>query len=33
MPGIVVSWEAEIKRIKVQGQPEQIVCEILSPKK
>jgi hypothetical protein len=26
-------WEAEIRRITVQSQPQQIVCETLSQKK
>jgi hypothetical protein len=30
MPVILASQEAEIKRIKVRGQPRQIVCETLS---
>jgi hypothetical protein len=29
---ILVTWEAEIRRIVVRGQPRQIVCETLSPK-
>jgi hypothetical protein len=29
---ILVTWEAEIRRIAVQGQPEQIVLETPSPK-
>jgi hypothetical protein len=31
-PVIVAAWEAEIGRIKVQNQSEQIVQETLSPK-
>jgi hypothetical protein len=27
MPVILTTWEAEIRRIVVQGQPRQIVCE------
>jgi hypothetical protein len=27
MPGILATWEAEIRRITVSGQPEKIVCE------
>jgi hypothetical protein len=30
--GILTTWEAEIGRIVVQGQPGQIVCETPSPK-
>jgi hypothetical protein len=29
MPIILGTWEAEIRRIAVQGQSEQIVCETL----
>jgi hypothetical protein len=32
LPVILPTWRAEIRRIKVQGQPWQIVCEIPSPK-
>jgi hypothetical protein len=32
LPVIPATQEAEIKRIKVQSQPRQIVCEILSRK-
>jgi hypothetical protein len=32
MPVILATWEAKIRRITVQGQPEQIVCKIPSPK-
>jgi hypothetical protein len=31
-PVILPSWEAEIRKIMVQGQPGQIVLETLSPK-
>jgi hypothetical protein len=31
-PVILATWKAEIERIKVQGQPEQIVSETPSPK-
>jgi hypothetical protein len=31
-PGILATWEAEIRRIKVQGQPKQTVCQTLSQK-
>jgi hypothetical protein len=31
-PVTLVSWEAEIERIVVGGQPGQIVCKIPSPK-
>jgi hypothetical protein len=27
MPVILATWEAEIRRTEVQGQPRQIVCE------
>jgi hypothetical protein len=33
MPVILSTWESEIRRITVQGQPEEIVCETPSPKK
>jgi hypothetical protein len=33
MPVILVTQEAEIRRIVVPSQPRQIVCEILSRKK
>jgi hypothetical protein len=29
MPLILASWEVEIRRIEVPGQPGQIVCETL----
>jgi hypothetical protein len=32
MPVILATQEAEIRRIVVQGQPRQIVCETLSRK-
>jgi hypothetical protein len=32
MPVIPATWEAEIRRITVQGQPGQIVHKIPSPK-
>jgi hypothetical protein len=32
MSVILATWEAEIKRISVQGQPRKIVQETLSPK-
>jgi hypothetical protein len=32
MPVILATQEAEIKRIMVQSQPQQIVCETLFPK-
>jgi hypothetical protein len=32
MPAIPATWEAENRRITVQGQPGQIVCKILSQK-
>jgi hypothetical protein len=32
MPVILATWEAEIRRIKVQGQPRQTVLKILSQK-
>jgi hypothetical protein len=32
MPIILAIWEAEIKRITVQGQPREIVQENTSPK-
>jgi hypothetical protein len=32
MPVILATQEAEIRRIAVQSQPRQIVCETLSPK-
>jgi hypothetical protein len=32
MPVILATWEAEIKRIAVQGQPRQIVYETLAQK-
>jgi hypothetical protein len=32
MPAILASWEAEIGRIKVQGQPGKIVCVSPPPK-
>jgi hypothetical protein len=32
MPVIPATWKAEIERVMVQGQPRQIVPEILSPK-
>jgi hypothetical protein len=32
MPVILVTWEVDIRRIMVQGQPRQIVLEIPSPK-
>jgi hypothetical protein len=32
MPVILVSWEAEVENIKVQGQPGEIVHETSSPK-
>jgi hypothetical protein len=28
MPVILANWEAEIRRIGIQGQPRQKVCEI-----
>jgi hypothetical protein len=31
-PVILATWEAEIRRITVQGQLKKIVCETLSPK-
>jgi hypothetical protein len=31
MPVILVTWEAEIRRIAVGDNPGQILCEILSP--
>jgi hypothetical protein len=31
-PVILATQEAEIRRIKIQGQPRQIVCNILSQK-
>jgi hypothetical protein len=31
-PVILATWEAEIHRIMVQGQPRQMVCKIPSPK-
>jgi hypothetical protein len=31
-PAVLVIWEAEIRRIEVQGQPRQIVLEIPFPK-
>jgi hypothetical protein len=30
MPIILATWEAEVRRIMVQSQPQQIVCETLS---
>jgi hypothetical protein len=33
MPVILAAQEAEIKRITIQSQPRQIVCETLSLKK
>jgi hypothetical protein len=32
MPGIPATWEAEVGRIEVRGQPEQIVLKTPSPK-
>jgi hypothetical protein len=32
MPIILATWEAEIERIEVPGQPGQIVCKTPSPK-
>jgi hypothetical protein len=32
VPLILPTWEAEIKRLTVWGQPRQIVCETPSPK-
>jgi hypothetical protein len=32
VPVILASWEADIRRIEVRGQPRQIVHETLSPK-
>jgi hypothetical protein len=32
MPVILATQEAEIRKITVQSQPKQIVCETLSPK-
>jgi hypothetical protein len=32
MPAILATQEAEIRRIMAQSQPQQIVCETLSPK-
>jgi hypothetical protein len=32
-PVILATWEAEIRWIKVQSQPKQIVCETLSQNK
>jgi hypothetical protein len=29
---LIAPWEAEIRKIKVQGQPGQIVCETMSSK-
>jgi hypothetical protein len=31
MPVIIATWEANIRRIAVQGQPRQIVLETLFP--
>jgi hypothetical protein len=31
-PVILATWEAEIRRITVRGQPRQIVCKTTSPK-
>jgi hypothetical protein len=33
MPVILATWEAEIRRISVQGQPQQIVHKTPTPKK
>jgi hypothetical protein len=32
MPAILATWEAEIRRMAVGGQPGQIVLKTLSPK-
>jgi hypothetical protein len=32
MPGILATWEAQIGRISLPGQPRQIVCETLISK-
>jgi hypothetical protein len=32
MPAILATREAEIRRIKVQSQPREIVCKTQSPK-
>jgi hypothetical protein len=31
-PIILATWEAETRRVAIQGQPGQIVCKNLSPK-
>jgi hypothetical protein len=32
MPVILITWEAEIRRMAVQDQPRKIVCKTPSPK-
>jgi hypothetical protein len=32
MPVILATWEAEIRRIEVQGQTGQVFCKTTSPK-